>query len=203
MRGTLKQQTTMFSLRTPGARIAKDHPLRRVKDMADAALAAPSPTFDRMYSRMGRPSIPPEQLLKTSQLLAFYSVRSERLSCEQLDFNLLFRWFLDMGIEEASLDHSSLQRRGRGRRRHQRQRQQGWARAGGVSAHRGSTRRVCCTAFSRWTSSAAPGAGADSRVLAYLRHGAAIHRILQHLTLPDTPAPLAPARWPPRQALWG
>ncbi|MCY1018185.1 IS5 family transposase [Pyxidicoccus sp. MSG2] len=107
MRGTPKQQTTMFSLRSPRERVAKDHPLRRVKDMADAALAALSPTFDRMYSRMGRPSIPPEQLLKASLLMAFYSVRGERLFCEQLDYNLLFRWFLDMGIEEVSFDHST------------------------------------------------------------------------------------------------
>ncbi len=107
MRGTPKQQSTMFSLRTPAERIPKDHPLRRVKDMADAALSALSPTFDRMYSRMGRPSIPPEQLLKASLLMAFYSVRSERLFCEQLDYNLLFRWFLGMGIEEASFDHST------------------------------------------------------------------------------------------------
>ena len=107
MRGSKKQQTTLFSLRTPGDRVPKDHPLRRVKDMADAALAALSPTFDQMYSRMGRPSIPPEQLLKASLLMAFYTVRSERLFCEQLDYNLLFRWFLDLGIEDASFDHST------------------------------------------------------------------------------------------------
>jgi len=64
-----------------------------------------SPTFEKMYSGMGRPSIPPEQLLKSSLLMALYSVRSERLFCEQLDYNLLFRWFLDMGIEEPSFDH--------------------------------------------------------------------------------------------------
>jgi transposase len=107
MRGSKKQQTTLFTLRTPGDRVSKEHPLRRVKDMADAALAALSPTFDQMYSRMGRPSIPPEQLLKASLLMAFYTVRSERLFCEQLDYNLLFRWFLDMGIEDASFDHST------------------------------------------------------------------------------------------------
>lgn len=107
MRGPKKQQTTLFSLRMPGDRVPKEHPLRRVKDMADAALAALSPTFDAMYSRMGRPSIPPEQLLKASLLMAFYTVRSERLFCEQLDYNLLFRWFLDMGIEDASFDHST------------------------------------------------------------------------------------------------
>ena len=85
----------------------KDHPLRRVKDMADAALAALTSTFDRMYSGRGRPSIPPERLLKSLLLMALYSVRSERLFCEQLDYNLLYRWFLDMGIEDASFDHST------------------------------------------------------------------------------------------------
>jgi transposase len=107
MRGRKKQQETLFSLRTPGDRVPKDHPLRRVKDMADAALRTLSPTFDRMYSGRGRPSIPPEQLLKSLLLMALYTVRSERLFCEQLDYNLLFRWFLDMGIEDASFDHST------------------------------------------------------------------------------------------------
>jgi len=70
MRGHKKQQETLFSLRTLVDRVPKDHPLRRVKDMADAALAALSPTFEKMYSKMGRPSIPPEQLLKASLLMA-------------------------------------------------------------------------------------------------------------------------------------
>jgi transposase len=107
MRGTPNTQSSMLSLRTPEERVPRDHPLRRVKDMADAALAALSPTFDQMYSRIGRASIPPEQLLKATLLMAFYSVRSERLFCEQLDYNLLFRWFLDMGMEEPSFDHST------------------------------------------------------------------------------------------------
>jgi transposase len=107
MRGETKKQSTLLSLRTPEERVPVDHPLRRVKDLADGALAALSPTFDAMYSQQGRPSIPPEQLLKASLLMAFYSVRSERLFCEQLDYNLLFRWFLDMGIEDASFDHST------------------------------------------------------------------------------------------------
>ena len=107
MRGTPKKQETMFSLKSPGDRVPKDHPLRRVKDLADGALATLSATFNQMYSGMGRPSIPPEQLLKASLLMAFYSVRSERLFCEQLDYNLLYRWFLDMGVEEASFDHST------------------------------------------------------------------------------------------------
>src|SRR5207302_2531114 len=73
----------------------------------DAALEQLSPVFDQMYSAMGRPSVPPERLLKASLLMAFYSVRSERLFCEQLDYNLMFRWFLDMNMIEESFDHST------------------------------------------------------------------------------------------------
>ena len=107
MRGETKKQSAMLSLRTPEERVPADHPLRRVKDLADGALGMLSETFDAMYSHQGRPSIPPEQLLKASLLMALYSVRSERLFCEQLDYNLLFRWFLDMGMEDASFDHST------------------------------------------------------------------------------------------------
>ena len=107
MRGKPEMQSSMLSLRTPGERVSKDHPLRRVKDVAEGALAMLEPVFEGMYSKTGRPSIPPEQLLKASLLMALYSVRSERQFCEQLDYNLLFRWFLDMGMEEASFDHST------------------------------------------------------------------------------------------------
>jgi len=107
MRGEVTKQSSMLSLRTPVDRVPSDHPLRRVKDLADGALAALSPTFDAMYSNVGRPSIPPERLLKGMLLLALYSVRSERLLCEQLDYNLLFRWFLDMEMDEPSPDHST------------------------------------------------------------------------------------------------
>ena len=110
MRGTDKQQVTMLSLVTPDKRVPADHPLRRIKALADQALAALSPTFDQMYSAVGRPSIPPERLLKATLLMAFYSVRSERLLCEQLDYNLLFRWFLDMDMAEESIDHSTFSR---------------------------------------------------------------------------------------------
>ena len=96
-----------LTLETPEQRVKGDHPLRRIKPLADAALKDLSPTFQKMYSTTGRPSIPPERLLKASLLMAFYTVRSERLFCEQLDYNLLFRWFLDMGLDEPSFDHSS------------------------------------------------------------------------------------------------
>lgn len=110
MRGTDKQQVSMLSLASPEKRVPADHPLRRIKVLADQALAALSPTFDEMYSQIGRPSIPPERLLKATLLMAFYSVRSERLFCEQLDYNLLFRWFLDMDMLEESIDHSTFSR---------------------------------------------------------------------------------------------
>src|SRR5438477_7051830 len=104
MRGTETKQATMLSLLSPEQRVPRDHPLRRIKQLADAALQQLSPIFDQMYSAMGRPSVPPERLLKASLLMAFYSVRSERLFCEQLDYNLMFRWFLDMNMEEPSFD---------------------------------------------------------------------------------------------------
>jgi transposase len=94
----------------PEQRVPKEHPLRRIKQLAEAALKELSPIFDAMYSTVGRPSIPPERLLKASLLMALYTVRSERLFCEQLDYNLLFRWFLDLEIDEASFDHSSFSR---------------------------------------------------------------------------------------------
>src|SRR5437667_10663481 len=107
MRGTETKQATMLSLLSPEQRVPRDHPLRRIKLLADAALQQLSPVFDQMYSAMGRPSVPPERLLKASLLMAFYSVRSERLFCEQLDYNLMFRWFLDMNMIEESFDHST------------------------------------------------------------------------------------------------
>jgi len=90
----------MLSLQSPEQRVPGRHPLRGIKVLADAVLADLSPLFDAMYSEIGRPSIPPERLLKASILMALYTVRSERLFCEQLDYNLLFRWFLDMNMVE-------------------------------------------------------------------------------------------------------
>lgn len=110
MRGTDNQQLSMLSLATPDKRVPADHPLRRIKALADQALAGLSPTFDEMYSKVGRPSVPPERLLKGTLLMAFYSIRSERLLCEQLDYNLLYRWFLDMDMVEESIDHSTFSR---------------------------------------------------------------------------------------------
>src|SRR5262245_25088749 len=110
MRGTDDKQSAMFSVVSPERRIPADHPLRRIKAMADEILAGLSPTFDAMYSSVGRPSIPPERLLKSQILIALYSIRSDRQFCEQLDYNLLFRWFLDMNADEPTFDASSFSR---------------------------------------------------------------------------------------------
>jgi transposase len=110
MRGQDTKQSSMLALMSPESVVPSKHPLRRVKALADAALAQLSPTFDAMYSGIGRPSIPPERLLKATVLMALYSVRSERLLCEQLGYNLLFRWFLDMDMIEPAPDHSTFSR---------------------------------------------------------------------------------------------
>jgi transposase len=104
MRGENTKQSSMLMLMSPESRVPEKHPIRRVKKLADDALRELSRTFDEMYSKVGRPSIPPERLLKSTLLMALYSVRSERMFCEQLDYNLLFRWFLDMDMSEASFD---------------------------------------------------------------------------------------------------
>jgi transposase len=94
----------MLTLVSPETRVPADHPLRAIKKLAHEALRKLSRTFDAMYSAVGRPSIPPERLLKSQLLIALYSVRSERLYCEQLGYNLLFRWFLDMDTVEETFD---------------------------------------------------------------------------------------------------
>ncbi len=102
MRGADTKQSSMLMLMSPETRVPKDHPIRRIKKLADEALTKLSPTFDAMYSAVGRPSIPPERLLKATLLMALYTIRSERQFCEQLDYNLLFRWFLDMNMSDES-----------------------------------------------------------------------------------------------------
>lgn len=96
MRGRAPQQESMLSLIVPDQVIPKSHPLRAVKALADEVLRAMSPLFDEMYSDRGRDSVPPERLLKASLLMSLYSIRSERQVCEHLQYNLLYRWFLDM-----------------------------------------------------------------------------------------------------------
>ena len=107
MRGQVSGQEAMWSYLSPDARVPATHPVRRIRQMADEALQTLERTFNVMYSRVGRPSIPPERLLKAQLLIALYSVRSDRLFCERLDYDILFRWFVDMSLEEPSWDHST------------------------------------------------------------------------------------------------
>src|SRR5215470_17755598 len=101
MRGDDPRHDGMFSYVTPEARVRADHPLRPIRRMTDAALARLSPRFDQLYSRLGRPSIPPEKLLRALLLQVLYSVRSERLLMEELDYNILFRWFVGLSLDDA------------------------------------------------------------------------------------------------------
>ena len=104
MRGDDRQQGDMFSYLSPESRVRKDHPLRAIRAMADQALAQMSPLFDAMYATTGRPSIPPEKLLRAQLLQMLYSVRSERLLMEEIDYSVLFRWFVGMNMDEEVWD---------------------------------------------------------------------------------------------------
>jgi transposase len=107
VRGEQESQVSMLAFIDVETRIPHDHPLRAMRRLADQALAALSPTFDAMYALNGRPSIPPERLLKASLLINLYSIRSERALCEQVEYNELFRWFLGMNLVEPSFDPST------------------------------------------------------------------------------------------------
>ena len=107
MRGTNEEQDRMFSYRSPADRVPMDHPLRAVKDMANRALKELTADFDTMYAPTGRPSIPPEKLIRALLLQVLYSIRSERLLMEQLDYNLLFRWFVGLSMDDEVWDHST------------------------------------------------------------------------------------------------
>src|SRR5437899_12858776 len=104
MRGTQDKQASMLALISIEGRIPPDHPLRKIKAMADQELMELSGVVNRMYSTVGRPSVAPEKILKSLLLIALYSVRSERQFCEQLGYNLLFGWFLDMGLMVEGFD---------------------------------------------------------------------------------------------------
>jgi transposase len=104
MRGTDHQQSHIFSYLSPEQRVRKDHPLRAVRAMVDEILHALSPEFDRMYAREGRPSIAPEKLLRAQLLQMLYSIRSERLLMEEIDYSLLFRWFVGLNLDEEVWD---------------------------------------------------------------------------------------------------
>ena len=97
----------MFSYLSTEERVRKDHPLRAVRAMTDEILREMSPVFDSMYARRGRPSIPPEKLLRAQLLQMLYSVRSERLLMEEIDYNMLYRWFVGMNLDEEVWDATS------------------------------------------------------------------------------------------------
>jgi transposase len=104
MRGIDEKPTLLFSYVDLERRIPLDHPLRAIRALVDKVLAAQSRTFTKLYARDGRPGIPPERLLRALLLQAFYSVRSERLLMEQLDYNLLFRWFAGLSADDPVWD---------------------------------------------------------------------------------------------------
>jgi transposase len=104
MRGDDPRHESMFSYVTPEARVRADHPLRPIRRMTDAALERLSPRFDRLYSTIGRPSIPPEQLLRALLLQMLYSIRSERLLMEELDYSVLYRWFVGLSLDDPIWD---------------------------------------------------------------------------------------------------
>ena len=104
MRGGDRNTGALFSYVSCEERVAKDHPLRAIREITNAALAALSPEFEKLYARVGRPSIAPEKLLRVLLLQAFYSVRSERQLMEQLDYNLLFGWFVGLGMDAPIWD---------------------------------------------------------------------------------------------------
>jgi transposase len=104
MRGTDQQQSHVFSYISPEQRVRKDHPLRPLRTMVDEILKQLSPQFHKMYSKVGRPSIPPEQLLRAQLLQMLYSVRSERLLMEEMDYNILFRWFVGLNLDDEVWD---------------------------------------------------------------------------------------------------
>src|ERR1035441_9031263 len=106
MRGDERIQDGMFSYVSLEQRVPQDHPLRAVRKLTDAVLGSLSPEFDALYAASGRPSIAPEYILRALLLQVFYSVRSERLLVEQIDYNLLFRWFVGLDMDDAMWNHA-------------------------------------------------------------------------------------------------
>ena len=104
MRGADQQQSHIFSYLSPEERVRKDHPLRTVRARVDEVLQQLSRRFDAMYAKVGRPSIPPEQLLRAQLLQMLYSIRSERLLMEEIDYSMLFRWFIGLNLDDEVWD---------------------------------------------------------------------------------------------------
>src|SRR6184192_4612557 len=107
MRGEDTQQNAMFSYLSPEQRVPQDHPVRMLRRLVDEVLRKLSRRFTAMYAHGGRPSIPPEKLLRALLLQVLYTIRSERLLMEQLDYNLLFRWFVGLNMDDAVWDAST------------------------------------------------------------------------------------------------
>src|SRR5690349_8054686 len=101
MRGESGEPEAIFSYITPAQRVPQDHPLRAIRKLVDGALERMSPRFQTLYSRTGRPSIPPERLIRALLLQVLYTIRSERQLVEHLDYNILFRWFVGLGLDDA------------------------------------------------------------------------------------------------------
>lgn len=104
MRGAPERQAAMWTTLSLEDLIPADHPIRRIRKVVDEVLAFLDGELEAMYARIGRPSVPPEQLLKATVLMAMYSIRSERAFCERLNYDLLFKWFLDLPIDQAAFD---------------------------------------------------------------------------------------------------
>src|ERR1700723_4079738 len=104
MRGTDHDQGAMYSYLSPEERVRKDHPLRAIRELTEEILHRMSPLFDAMYAEGGRPSIAPEKLLRAQLLQMLYSVRSERLLMEEIDYSILFRWFVGLNLDDAVWD---------------------------------------------------------------------------------------------------
>jgi transposase len=107
MRGSDSRSGSLFSYVDIESRVRQDHPLRAIRRLVDTALEALTEDFSGLYSGMGRPSITPEMLLRAMLLRAFYSIRSERQLMERLEFDLLFRWFVGLGLDDSAWDNST------------------------------------------------------------------------------------------------
>jgi len=106
MRGEINPQPEMFSYVDLESRIPATHPIRKIRRIVDEALMELEPAFEQMYTDRGRPSIPPEQLLRALLLQILFTIRSERLLMERIDYDLLFRWFVGLGMDDAVWNHS-------------------------------------------------------------------------------------------------
>ena len=107
MRSADVTQSAMFSFRTLDQRIPASHPLRKLRVLVDGILASLHGELEKLYAKTGRPSIPPERLLRASLIQTLYSIRSERQLMQHIDFNLLYRWFVGLDMDDAVWDHST------------------------------------------------------------------------------------------------